>query len=83
MSETLFIDDADYAVIGCIERCGQTPIVIYDYDKLVTHFCSQGMTYCEAEEWVQVNIVGAWVGEGTPGVLFSRSADEIREGLGL
>lgn len=81
MADTLFIDDADYAVIGCIERCGQPTVVIYDYNKLVSHFCSQGMTYSEAEEWVSVNVIGAWVGDGTPGILFSRSAEEIRECL--
>jgi hypothetical protein len=39
-------------------------------DKLVEHFVSQGMTDEEAIEWIDFNILGAYVGEETPMLLY-------------
>jgi hypothetical protein len=41
-----------------------------------------GMTEEEAHEWVSFNIEGAWVGKGTPAVMYRGDADEAREALG-
>lgn len=67
--ETLTIDGCDEAVLGFFERCGQPPVVVYDYGKLRDVFTAQGMTEEEAEEWIDFNIVGAWLGAGTPAVM--------------
>jgi hypothetical protein len=76
---TLSITGADTAIIGLVSRCGDVPIIIYDSTKLLKHFVKQGMTEDEAEEWIVVNVEGAWVGRGTPGVLRKGTADQIRE----
>ena len=73
----LIIPDADNAILGYYQRCGEDPVVVYDYDLLVKHFVKQGMSDDEAEEWVNFNILGAWVGPGTPAILFRATRDEI------
>ena len=67
--ETLKIPGKDAAVIGWFQRCGQVPVVVYDFARLVEEFQKDGMTQDEAVEWGVINIEGAWVGQGTPAVL--------------
>jgi len=81
MDSTLLITGADSAIVGWISRCGDVPIVIYDRAKLCKHFVRDGMTEDEAEEWIVVNIEGAWVGKGTPGVLNKGGIDKVKEVL--
>jgi len=59
-------DDCDAALIGVAERCGQPPLAVYSWDKLVKVFEDQGMEFEEAVEWVGFNLEGAWVGDHTP-----------------
>lgn len=73
----------DSAVIGVIERCGQTPMLVYDYRLLVKSLQAQGLDELEAEEWIAFNMEGGWLGEGTPGILRRGTADEVREWLDL
>lgn len=65
----LMIDGCESAIIGWFERCGQGPLLIYDYEKLVAHFVKEGMDEDEAEEWISFNIEGAWMGSGTPAIM--------------
>lgn len=62
--------DCDEAIVGTGYRCGQKTLFVYDHEALVTVFIKQGMDQEEAIEWVDYNIVGAWVGEGTPIILY-------------
>ena len=80
-SKPLWITGADDAVIGTIERCGQTPLVVYDYEKLCAHFERDGMTEDDAVEWISFNVEGAWMGQGTPAILIRGDADDVRERL--
>ena len=57
------------AIVGLGMRCSSEPVVVYDYDLLVDCFVQGGMDHEDAEEWVQFNILGAYVGERTPIVL--------------
>ena len=68
-THTLCIEGCDSARAGVFTRCGQPPVIVYDYELLVLAFEKRGMTDDEAREWISVNIEGAWVGEGTPAVL--------------
>jgi hypothetical protein len=68
--DMLFIDDCDAALIGRGERCGQVPVAVYSYRKLVRCFMRMGMDEEEAEEWISFNIAGAWVGPHTPVILY-------------
>jgi hypothetical protein len=55
-------DNCDEAIIG-ITPNGE---VVYSIEKLWEVFIGQGMTDEEAIEWVDYNILGAYVGEFTP-----------------
>ncbi len=59
----------DDAIVGLGHRCGCDTVVVYDYDKLVDVFIQQGMKEDESVEWIDFNILGAWIGEDTPIVL--------------
>ena len=41
-------------------------IAVYDYQKCLEILERDGMTRDEAVEFFEFNVVGAWVGEGTP-----------------
>lgn len=68
--EILFMDGFDNDCIAGIGiRFGQEPIVMYDYDKVINQLIRDGMTEDEASEWFDYNIIGAWVGDRTPGFI--------------
>jgi hypothetical protein len=75
IDRTLFIPDADKAIIGTFRRCGQPPVIAYDYCKLVEHFKKQGLSDEDAHEWIAVNIEGAWAGAGTPAIVHTEDED--------
>jgi len=63
----LFADGFDDAILGPLRRCGQPTLVAYSYAKAVEVLMSRdGMEYEEAVEWMECNVVGAWMGEHTP-----------------
>jgi hypothetical protein len=66
--ETLLLEPAtfDAAIIGVTERFGQEVTVCYDLEKLLGILVEDGMTYEEAVEYYEYNIVGAYLGERTP-----------------
>ena len=76
----------DHALIGVGYRCSQDELAVYSYTKLIRVFAdmfwSDGGydTYDDAElsatEWVDFNIVGAWVGEMTPIILMDWEGEE-------
>ena len=68
--ETVTWDGCEAALVGVVERCGQPSLPCYDYALLVQCFVGEGMTEDEAQEWVDFNIAGAWVGERTPVILY-------------
>lgn len=65
--EAVTADGFESCVLGIGNRCGASPIVAYDYDKCVALLVQRdGMTEEDAIEFMSFNVVGAWVGEGTP-----------------
>ena len=58
-------DRFEPAIIGIAHRFGMQPIVEYDYRKVIEVF-AEDMDYEEAVEYFDFNVIGAWVGEGTP-----------------
>jgi hypothetical protein len=68
----LSIDDFADCVVGLIERFSQKPILCYDRAKIIAKLAAQGMTQDEAFEFFQFNIIGAWMGDGTPCFLTQR-----------
>ena len=65
--DALFADGLDDALIGMARRCGQPTLAVYDYEKAVGIFMARdGMTYEDAVEWMEFNVVGMWAGPHTP-----------------
>lgn len=73
--ELLFLDPPtlDVAIVGVADRLGMPGVVVYDRRKLVEAFMAEGMSLEDADEWVCVNVEGAYVGERTPLILQSIS----------
>lgn len=63
----LTMDGFDDAVVGLLERFGSPPIVLYDRAKVIEILLADGLSNEDAEEYFNFNIVGAWVGDSTPG----------------
>jgi hypothetical protein len=63
--EALFADGFDDALIGAARRCGQPTLAAYHYWRAV-RILSTDMTVEEAVEYMEFNVVGAWMGPHTP-----------------
>ena len=73
-------DGFDSAIIGVGGRCNTDPMIVYDYDKMVDVLVMRdGMAQEEAEEYLDYNVVCAWIGETTPIILKNKSIEEINE----
>lgn len=63
---TMTADGFDEAIIGTVERFGDSEaIILYDKEKIIQTLMKE-MPREEAEEYFYYNILGAYVGEGTP-----------------
>lgn len=60
-------DGFDNAVMGICRRFGSEPHVVYNKQKVIEQLMTDGLTEEEAEEHFDFNIIGAWVGDNTPG----------------
>ena len=66
----MFADDHENALIGFMEHFKIGPIAVYDKSIVLKNLCERdGMSEEDAEEWFYYNILGAWVGDGTPAFL--------------
>jgi|TARA_R100000455_G_C6254776_1_gene110801 hypothetical protein len=63
---TLYADGFDKAIIGFAEEWIEVPRVIYSKAKMQDILIEQGMSVEEALEYLEFNVWGAYVGEGTP-----------------
>ena len=65
--EALLCDGFDEAIIGMAERINLGPVVAYSVDKIIGTLMSRDeMSYEDAYEYYNFNIVGAWMGDNTP-----------------
>lgn len=65
--EALLADGFEDAIIGIVEGACRPAVVAYDYYKCVEILVKRdGMDEEEADEYLQFNTVGAFVGEMTP-----------------
>ena len=69
----------DEAIIGRAMRCGQNDLVAYSAIKIREILLKDGMEEEEAIEWIEYNIIGAWVGAGTPIIVWDFDLDEFKE----
>lgn len=72
-AEAIVWEPAEYdrAIVGVVDRCGFEAVAVYDYELLVeVTMESSDCDYGEAVEYVDFNIVGAYVGKYTPMTLY-------------
>lgn len=60
-------DGFDDCILGIAERFGADPVLAYSRPAIIkTLMDRDGLSYQDAQEHFDVNILGAYVGEGTP-----------------
>lgn len=65
--EALLADGFEEAYLGIFMRFGQEPLASYDYGKCIDVLMQRdGMSYEDAVEFFDFNVIGAWMGDGTP-----------------
>ena len=60
------MDGYDDCVVGTVNRFGMSPVLCYALQKVIAKMVDDGMTEEEAYEYYNFNMLGAWVGDGTP-----------------
>jgi len=82
-AQLLKIDGFDGAIIGaCMTWHGNMLVerVIYSGEKILKELMTRDkMSQEEAEEFITFNMVGAYVGEATPIVMWNATAEDINE----
>ena len=65
--KALLADGFDNAIDGMCIQFGQLPIVAYDYNKCIQVLKDRDkMTQIEAEEYLDFNVIGAYMGPNSP-----------------
>jgi len=73
-------DGYNDAIMGLVQRCGQEPVILYDTDKVLQLLVyNDGMTYDDAVEFFEFNILGSWVGDETPAFFSKASLNDIED----
>lgn len=62
----LLMDGFEEAFIGHSQRINEPVLAVYSRAKMVEVLMRDGMSYDEADEYIEFNCIGAWVGERTP-----------------
>jgi hypothetical protein len=74
---SVILDGFDDAIIGITEEFGRGPRILYSKDKIL-EILSEDMDFMEALEYFEFNILGAYLGEGTP-IFLDKSINEIKD----
>lgn len=80
--ELLKLDGMDDAVLGvCMTWHGNMLVerIIYDGNKIGEILEKQGMEKEDVQEYIDYNIIGAYVGDATPIVMWPTTASELNE----
>ena len=62
--ECLTADGFEDALVGC--TYGVNVVAVYDINKMIEVLIEEGIEYDDAVEFLDYNVVGAYVGEKTP-----------------
>ena len=63
----VLMDGFEHAIIGFTQRMNEPLLAVYNHDLMIqTLMQRDGMTYQEADEYIEYNCIGAWIGEQTP-----------------
>ena len=73
-------DGFDDAIMGVCRICAKHDRLVYDYDDCVKILMDRdGMTWEEAVEYLEFNVLGAYVGEQTPAFIRMLTMEEAME----
>jgi hypothetical protein len=62
-----FADGFDEALVGIARRFGADPLPVYSREKCINVLMKRDkMNEEDANEFFEFNVIGSWVGEGTP-----------------
>ena len=65
----LLVLDPEYfddAIVGLVQRIGMD-VICYDKEKVLELLCvKEGMSYEDAVEYFEYNMIGSWAGDSTP-----------------
>jgi hypothetical protein len=65
--KALYPTDLEDAIIGYVDRFDTDTLILLDREKCLDILIKRdGMTREEAEEYFEYNIIGSWMGPGTP-----------------
>ncbi len=64
--EALLADGFEDAFIGIHRRFSHPPLAAYSYEECIEVLVRGGSSYEEAVEHFDFNVIGSWVGDGTP-----------------
>lgn len=65
--EALLAEGFDAALIGFVEGAGRDAVALYDREKCIEILMTRdGMSYSDALEYFDFNVIGAYMGEHTP-----------------
>ncbi len=64
--QALLADGFEQAFLGICRRFGQEPVAAYSYEKCINILVLEGMSEDEAVDYFEFNVIGSWVGVGTP-----------------
>ena len=68
----IVLDGLDDAIVGIVEEFGNGPRILYSKNKIIEILCERDeMTYSEAIEFFDYNIIGLYAGEQNPVFLVS------------
>lgn len=65
----LKMDGFDDCIAGVCRRFGAPAVILYDVASVLAKLEAEGMDELEAREYLEVNQLGAWVGDRTPAFL--------------
>jgi len=73
--EALLFDGFNEALVGVVERFGMGPVALYSRKKIFEILMRDGGTYEEACEHYAFNMIGSWVGDGTPVIMLDEEVE--------
>ena len=87
----LKMDVYDQCIIGLVHNLEKYPILCYDKDQVLDALAvvfkydttddPESDPYTVAVEWYEFNMLGAWLGDGTPCFLYESETDEMEDSV--
>jgi hypothetical protein len=59
-------DGFEHCIMGVVELQSGVPVAVLNVSMILETLVKDDMTYDEAQEYFEFNMLGAYVGEGTP-----------------